>query len=144
MQQNTHMKNFLEITLKLHQIFALLDVDYEKVFPSDPSEREMSIGPHLNEVALALMNRNGFDYTPRERTSEGRVFEHAADSRILIDLLSQIDTPPSTKVITSAFYIKVANEGPADPKNEKEELQVEDVLIQEKNALEAQTLLGID
>lgn len=47
-------------------------------------------------------------------------------------------------MISSSFYIKLANEAPEDPKNEKEEQQVDDILIQEKNSLEAQTRLGIE
>ena len=44
------MRNFLEITLKLHQIFALVDVDYEKVFTSS-STHDINIGSHLDEIA---------------------------------------------------------------------------------------------
>jgi hypothetical protein len=33
---------------------------------------------------------NGLNYCPRERSSSGRVFEHAADSKIIIDHLIQL------------------------------------------------------
>ena len=78
----------MEIALKLHQVLALVDVDYQKVFPTNnPADRELNLIGHLSEVALGLMKKNGLDYVPREKTHQGRVFEHAADSKVLIDHL---------------------------------------------------------
>jgi hypothetical protein len=143
MEPNRPIRNFLETTLKLHQIFALVDVDYDEAFPVDPSDRDMNISSHLNEIAMALMNNGGFDYCPREVSTQGRVFEHAAESKILIDHLSQINSKDS-RVLTSTFYVKIANEHVIDPKNEKEEELVEDLLLQERDALSAQNELGIE
>ena len=72
-------------------MFALVDVNYENVLPSiDQSSREHHIISHLSEVALALLKHNGLDYVPRERNVQGRVFEHAADSKVLIDHLADL------------------------------------------------------
>ena len=90
------------------------------------------------------MTRSGFEYTPRERSKEGRMFEHAADSRILVDHLSQISDQSTAKSLQGSFYIKVANEAPADPKNEKEEQEVEATFIEQRDLLDAQTNLGVE
>lgn len=45
---------------------------------------------HFHEVAEELTANNGLNYVPRERTTDGRVFEHAADCKVLIDHLSQL------------------------------------------------------
>lgn len=129
METNAFVRPFLEITLKIHQIFALLDVDFEKVLSSDSVGRDQSISAHLKEVAQFIMAKGGFEYCPRQRTTEGRMFEHAADSKILIDHLTELNAPIGVKVLASNLFIKLANEAPADPKNDKEEQQVEDILI---------------
>jgi hypothetical protein len=35
---------------------------------------------------------NGLNYVPRERNPDGRLFEHASDSRVLIDHLANINS----------------------------------------------------
>lgn len=82
------LRKFLEITLKIHQIFALVDVKFESVLTA--ATRNISTVTHLSEVAEQLAAHNGLNYVPRERTSNGRVFEHAADSKVLIDHLTQL------------------------------------------------------
>jgi hypothetical protein len=42
-------------------------------------------------VADELYDNNGLNYLPRERSVDGRVFEHAADSLVLIDHLIDLD-----------------------------------------------------
>ena len=86
---DSHFRRFLEISLKLHQIFALVDVDYKTALASHSVlERKEKAGTHLAELAQQLAEHDGLNYVPREITIRGRVFEHAADSRVLIDHLA--------------------------------------------------------
>lgn len=81
----------MEIVFKIHQIFALVDVKYEHVFPTvSTSIRDKNLMTHFNEIAQELSSHNGLNYVPRERTTDGRVFEHASDCKVLIDHLSQL------------------------------------------------------
>ena len=49
---DSHFRRFLEISLKLHQIFALVDVDYKTAFPSHSVlERKEKAGTHVAELA---------------------------------------------------------------------------------------------
>lgn len=104
-------RRFLEITLKIHQIFALVDVNFESVL--NATSRNINTVTHLAEVAEQLALHNGLNYVPRERSSNGRVFEHAADSKVLIDHLSQIQDKKA-KVIEetsdTTYYIKIIDE----------------------------------
>ena len=85
------MKRFIEVTLKLHQVLALVDTKFEQVFPTDSvSTRERNLANHLKEVITEMQKQNGLNYVPRERTSDGRIFEHAADSKVLSDLLARL------------------------------------------------------
>ena len=83
----------METTLKIHQILALIDVDFAKVFPSTGSNptRSTALNGHYYDIVEQLTMYNGLNYCPRERSSSGRVFEHAADSKILIDHLIQMN-----------------------------------------------------
>jgi hypothetical protein len=48
---------------------------------------------------------------PRERSIKGRVFEHAADSKVLIDQLCQIqDGAPMKDIGASTYYVRVVDE----------------------------------
>ena len=40
---------------------------------------------HCEEVSAVLDAQKGLNYVPRERTIEGRVFEHASETKILIN-----------------------------------------------------------
>lgn len=85
-QDDPDFRRFVEITFEIHQIFALVDVKYEHVFPTvSESIREKNLMTHFQEVAEELAAHNGLNYVPRERTTDGRVFEHAADCKVLID-----------------------------------------------------------
>lgn len=89
--EDEDFRRFIETTFKIHQIFALVDVNYEHVFPTaSTSIRDKNLMTHFNEVAEELSRHNGLNYVPRERTTDGRVFEHAADCKVLIDHLSQL------------------------------------------------------
>ena len=82
-------RRFVETTFKVHQIFALVDVKFEHVFPTTSiSIREKNLMTHFTEIAEEMSKHNGLNYVPRERTTDGRVFEHAADCKVLIDHLS--------------------------------------------------------
>lgn len=107
-------RRFLEIALKIHQIFALVDVDYAKAFPApSASGRNEKIAAHFAELAAQLSAHDGLNYAPREITKSGRVFEHAADSRVLIDHLSRlddVDPAASVKAGEIAYYVKIVDE----------------------------------
>jgi hypothetical protein len=34
-----------------------------------------------------MVTKNGLNYVPRERSEGGRMFEHASDSKVMIDTL---------------------------------------------------------
>jgi hypothetical protein len=46
---------------------------------------------HFHQVADELLDNKGLNYIPRERSADGRIFEHAADSKVLIDHLINLD-----------------------------------------------------
>ena len=90
--QDAGLRRFLEIVLKLHQILALVDVSFEPVLPAKTmSVRSQNLPVHFHEIVEELQEHNGLNYVPRERSNDGRMFEHAADSRILIDHLLALD-----------------------------------------------------
>lgn len=71
----------------------MVDVKYEHVFSTvSTSIREKNLMTHFKEVAEELAAHNGLNYVPRERTTDGRVFEHAADCKVLIGHLAQLPT----------------------------------------------------
>ena len=77
--------------MKVHQILALVDVRYDNVFPLDTaSTRDKNLMSHLHDVATQMQKNNGLNYVPRERSIDGRVFEHAADCKVLVDLLARM------------------------------------------------------
>jgi len=47
---------------------------------------------------------------PRERSSNGRVFEHAADSRVLIDQLVNLKDKIVKEITDTIFYVKIIDE----------------------------------
>jgi hypothetical protein len=68
---------------------------------------------------------------PRERSIKGRVFEHAADSKVLIDQLTQIDDVADYKDSSSStFFVRIIDEPQVS--TSKDGKQVED----EKNLAE--------
>lgn len=71
MKTNSQFRGFLEVALKLHQIFALVDVDYAKVLDCTlKSPRTVSnLTAHYREIVDSLIAKNGLDYVPRERSS---------------------------------------------------------------------------
>ena len=94
-------------------MFALLDIDLGRAL-NEPEEA-------LKELISQLDKNGGLDYLPRERTPQGRLFEHASECRILLKHLQQQVTdstenevkqgpktdPSSTKVIPEVYYVKL-------------------------------------
>jgi hypothetical protein len=80
------------------QVLALIDADFNKVITDKVA--------HSNDLIAALNEKNGLEYAPRERSVQGRVFEHAADSKILLDHLLSIKLVKSeAKPLSPLFFI---------------------------------------
>ena len=60
---------------------ALVDVK----FPAAEGLSDDDFKKHCEEVSSVLDAQKGLNYVPRERTIEGRVFEHASETKILIN-----------------------------------------------------------
>ena len=50
------------------------------------------------------------DYVPRERTPQGRVFEHASDCRVLLQHLKSIKKTVDVPEVTSNLFIKITKD----------------------------------
>ena len=50
------------------------------------------------------------DYVPRERTPQGRVFEHASDCRVLLQHLKSIKKTVDVPEETSNLFIKITKD----------------------------------
>ena len=87
-------RNFLTVTLRLHQIFALVEVDYAKAFGVSQTDRAANVAAHFQEVAAQLKANGGLKYrsgTAAEAASPtGRAFAHAADPSVLVGHLAQL------------------------------------------------------
>jgi len=69
---------------------------------------------HLNNLLEILKNKNGLDYTPREQTPQGRVFDHANQSTVLLAHLKSTEsvseaTAASLKDLKPDFYIMMTD-----------------------------------
>ena len=64
---------------------ALIDADFS-LLASDKKQ-------HAADILKAIRAKGGLEYSPRERTIQGRVFQHAADSRLLVEHLVSHTTP---------------------------------------------------
>jgi len=55
---------------------------------------------HWKDILEGLREKGGLDYLPRERTPEGRLYEHASECQVLFGVL--IDALPGvrTKILT--------------------------------------------
>ena len=55
-------------------------------------------------------------YTPREQTKEGRLFEHAADSRVLVDHLlnASLNSAAFADDSFTPYFIKVSDQRPEE------------------------------
>ena len=50
------------------------------------------------------------DYVPRERTPQGRVFEHASDCRVLLQHLKSIKKTVDVPEVISNLFIKITKD----------------------------------
>ena len=106
------------------------------MFPTvSASIREKNLMTHFQEVAEELAAHNGLNYVPRERTTDGRVFEHAADCKVLIDHLAQLPAnvrPQSNYKAPSkedmCYYVMIVDETAGG----KDEGDVEHAKMREK------------
>ena len=69
-------------------MFALLDIELSKALGSVEGGAQEA----LNDLITQLTQHGGLDYVPRERTPQGRMFEHASDCKILIKHLHLLRT----------------------------------------------------
>ena len=60
--QDPVVKSFLSVTLRLHQVFALVDVDYAKAFGVSQTDRTANIAEHFKDVAAQLNANSGLAY----------------------------------------------------------------------------------
>ena len=143
--QDLDFRRFIEITLKIHQIFALVDVSYESVFPAGSgSTRANSVNNHFREMAEQLQIHNGLNYVPRERSSNGRVFEHAADSRVLIDQLVNLPDAKVTSSKENTYFVKIIDEPQSkDSKIPEEESNMNEIALANKFQGQIMKELGI-
>ena len=71
----------------------------------DYSKAKSAPADHLKELTSKLQAKGGLDYVPRERTPQGRVFDHAADSRLLLSHLISLDVPATVSKVEPVFWI---------------------------------------
>lgn len=133
--EDSSFRKFLEVTLKIHQIFALVDVNYSTVLPTgSAASRAQNLQQHFLEITSQLNEHNGLNYVPRERSVKGRVFEHAADSKVLIDQLTQIEDVESQKETNlTSFFVKIVDEVQSkDGKAVEDEKNLQEIKLAEK------------
>ena len=82
---------------------ALVDVK----FPVAEGLSDEDFKKHSEDVLSVLDKEKGLNYVPRERTIEGRVFEHASDTKILVHHLVNLckDDSAETPSISSSFKV---------------------------------------
>lgn len=81
----------MDVTLRLHQIFALVDVDYTKAFGVSQTDRTANIAAHFKDVAAQLNANAGLSYSQTgSGTPAGRAGCHAADPSVLIGHLAAL------------------------------------------------------
>jgi len=86
---------------------------------------------HFHEVAEALAEHNGLNYVPRERTTDGRVFEHAADCKVLVEHLAQLPAGPRAPAQNSkapskddvGYYVLIVDEPGKDDDADRAKLR---------------------
>ncbi len=101
---------YLKTLLKLHQVFALIDVDWSKATAGEE---------HFSEILESMKQHGGLEYLPRERTADGRVFEHASECSILLKHLMRAEqvevkdltNKPIFQVVVSGKEEEQAQEG---------------------------------
>lgn len=51
---------------------------------------------HAEEILTQLKSKGGLEYVPRERTLQGRLLEHATDTKSLLKHLLEVKLPKVT------------------------------------------------
>ena len=77
----------------------MVDVDFSKI---DGQSKDQ-----LDQVLAQLKEKGGLDYVPRERTPQGRVFEHASDCRVLLKHLQRLKGEHDTQKVSPLLYIRI-------------------------------------
>jgi len=90
---------------------SLLDVDFSNAVSDKKA--------HLASLLELLSNKKGLDYDPREQSPQGRVFEHANESRVLIEHLKSTEAvseacAATMKDLKPSFYILMTDSSEAD------------------------------
>lgn len=77
----------MEYILKIHQIFSLVEVNFDKVLDSKSSEsrRLGSLLEHYRDIAFQLQTNQGLNYTQYSGNAERRLFENAKNCYTLIE-----------------------------------------------------------
>ncbi len=83
--------------MKLHQVLALVNVDYTKLL-SNKKE-------HAQQILAFLQKHDGLAFVPRERSIQGRSFEHALESKSLLTHLQTIEADPTVTLEPKIFMI---------------------------------------
>ena len=82
-------------------MFTLIEVDWSK--------KAQDASGHFEEVLGQMSAKGGLDYLPRERTRQGRVFEHACDCRVLVKIIAsegKEETKKKNELVHEAlFYV---------------------------------------
>lgn len=95
-------------------------------------------------MAEQLQIHNGLNYVPRERSSNGRVFEHAADSRVLIDQLVNLPDAKVTSSKENTYFVKIIDEPQSkDSKIPEEESNMNEIALANKFQGQIMKELGI-
>ena len=78
------------LSIKLHQIFGLVDMDYSKLAKGRKE---------LFDAGLASMKKcEGLNYLARNRTPAGRTFEHASDCRSIFKAIMLAKPKPAQEM----------------------------------------------
>jgi ribosome-binding factor A len=85
------------------------------------------------------------NYVPRERTLMGRTFEHAADSKVMIDQLTQIVDVENLKDTNfTTFFVKIVDESQVSTSKDGKSVEDEKNLVEMKLAEKFQTRIFDD
>jgi hypothetical protein len=67
---------------------------------------------HAKDILAALEKKGGLDYLPRERTPQGRLLDHAADSKSIIKHLTLIDSQPEEITLSEQLFAVSLSDNP--------------------------------
>lgn len=76
------LQRYLQVLVKLHQALGLIEGDFSKLASDSVS--------HIKELLASLEAKGSLDFYSRQRSTNGRVFEHAAECKLLVQHLGRI------------------------------------------------------